>query len=166
MKFAKGFTLLEILIATILATLIFFLSYQFFNNVSTTSRLLKEYAQTEKTSIPLFFLLLKDLESSNNSYGTIKTITSDDNGTSLSFFTENCYFFPGICQVKYWMFSQNKKHYLIRSEYKFHSTNLSSVDVPLTSQVKFFKVREEGNTLTIYLTFSNNETLPLTFHLH
>lgn len=165
MKYAKGFTLLEILIATTLATLIIFLSYQFFNNVSTTSNFLKKYTEIEKTSIPLFSLFLKDLESSNQSYGTLK-LTNTDNNSSLSFFTENCYFFPGICKVKYWTLTKNKKLYLIRSEYKLNSTTPTGIDIPLTSKLSSFKAREEGTLLTIYLTFQNNETLPLTFHLH
>jgi len=166
MKCAKGFTLLELLLAVALAVILIFLSYQFFNEISVTSNFLKRYGKIEETSIPLFYLFLKDLESTNQSYGSLKIRNNEDNSSSLTFYTENCYFFPGICKVTYQLFKKDKEKYLVRSEYKLHSTTSTGIDIPLTSVLSNFKAEKEGSLITLYLTFQNNETLPLVFHIH
>jgi len=163
MKLDKGFTLIEVLLAVFLSSIVIFLSYQFYNSISKTMNFVKRYNLSEQITIPLFILMLKDFESTNLKYGYPQISKN-----SISLYTENCYFFKGICKVSYWIYKEKKECYLIRSEYRINSISKEGIDIPLTDKVKeISSLNLAGNNLLkITLQLSGNQTLPLTFHLH
>ncbi|WP_163327779.1 type II secretion system protein J [Desulfurobacterium thermolithotrophum] len=142
MKPAKGFTLIELLIAVSLTIFIITVSYSFFNFIEKSGKSSAKSSELQSTIFPLFYVFLKDIESADQRYGILSVKKDAEGNESLEFYTNSCYFFKGICKVKYWIYENREKklHYLIRSEYKLNSTSLIGVDIPLTSKVKEFNV--------------------------
>ncbi len=133
MKPAKGFTLLELLLAVALSAFVLAVSYQFFNLVKLSGRSAVENFKLQGLIPPFFYLFLRDIESANQNYGGFKVYRDlDGNLEGFEFTTENCYYFKGICTVKYWLYrGRGGKRYLFRSEYDFNSP-LKAVSFPLS----------------------------------
>lgn len=142
MKLVKGFTLLELLIAVALAAFVVTVSYSFFNLIEKSGRFSAENSKLQSTIVPLSYVLLRDVESIDKRYGPINVTRDSDGRETLEFFTHSCYYFKGICRVKYWIYEDEDKnfHYLMRSEYRINSVSLSGIDIPVTSKVSDFNV--------------------------
>ena len=142
MKLVKGFTLVELLIAVALTAFVITVSYSFFNLIEKSGRFSAENSELQSTIVPLFYTFLRDLESVDKRYGTISVRKDSDDREELEFYTNSCYYFKGICRVKYWIYKNEEKkiHYLIRSEYRINSLSPSGIDIPITSKVSDFQV--------------------------
>lgn len=136
----KGFTLLELLLAVAIAAFVLSVSYSFFNAVERTGKVALENSKVQSLIPPIFYLLLRDVNSINLSYGSPKIVRDTDGNVKwFEFFTENCYYFDGICRVKYWIFKKGKEHWLIRTESRINSA-LPGVDFPVSSKISGFEV--------------------------
>ncbi|ADU96360.1 PulJ/GspJ family protein [Thermovibrio ammonificans] len=175
-----GFTLLELLIAVALAGIVLTVAYQFFNFVERGGKAAVETSKASNTITPLFYLLLKDLESVNGAYGPLTARRDlDGNVTQITYYTENCYFFKGVCQVKLWILKKEEKPlFLVRSERpinaltatpwkdSFISGKVSSIDLlaPSTDGWKEVNVAR-GGLIKLILKIKGEGELPLTFKL-
>ncbi len=142
MKLVRGFTLVELLIAVALTAFVITVSYSFFNLIEKSGRFSAENSELQSTIVPLFYIFLKDFESIDRRYGAISVKKDSDNRKTLEFYTNSCYYFKGVCRVKYWIYENKEKkiHYLIRSEYRINSLSPSGIDVPVTSRVSDFQI--------------------------
>ena len=142
-KRAEGFTLIELLIALALSAFIVVGAYQFFNLIEISGKLSEENNEVQSVVPPLFCLMLKDFESADPRYSPITVNADSDGRQTVEFYTHNCYYFKGICRVKYWVFrkvGREDVHYLVRSEFRLDDVTGKGIDVPLTSRVKDFEV--------------------------
>jgi len=131
MRLSRGFTLLELLLAVGLAALVLVVSYSFFSFVEKSGRAAVENGELQSLVSPLFYLFLRDFESINTSYGSPKVLKDvDGNLKWIEFFTENCYYFKGICRVRYWIYKSEGHSWLVRSEFRLNSTG-RGIDFPL-----------------------------------
>ncbi len=97
--------------------------------------------ETEALIPSLFYALLKDFESSDQRYGPFKVERDlDGKFKSLEFYTHNCYYFKGVCKVKYWFLNSHGRRVLFRTEYRINSTNFVGVDSPVSFKVSSLKV--------------------------
>jgi len=134
----EAFTLIEILLAISISAIVLLTSYQVFNAVERTSSFTLERSRTQNLISNLFILFLRDFESSALSYGEFEI--EDNNGT-FSFYTKNCFFVPGVCNVKYYMYKRDGWNFLVREERKLNSTVNAGFEIPITENVEGFKVQ-------------------------
>ena len=174
-----GFTLIELLIAVALSAFVLAVSYQFFNVIERSGRFAVESSELQSSIPPLFYSLLKDFESANQRYGGF-TVERDLDGNlkSIEFFTEDCYYFKGICRVKYWFYeSPSGKRFLIRSEMRINSTSPYGIEVPVSFKVKSLEVYRlsggdwvkmgsgRGDLIKLVIGFKGGGELPLVFKI-
>ena len=135
---SRGFTLLELLIAVAISSVVVLLSYSFFNVVERSGKFAVDSGKVISLIPPLYYLFLRDFESANQSYGGFVVGRElDGNLRSVSFFTENCYYFKGVCRVKYWFYeSSDGKRLLFRSEYRLRSLEGRGISVPVSFKVE------------------------------
>jgi prepilin-type N-terminal cleavage/methylation domain-containing protein len=171
----KGFTLLELLLAVGISAFVLVVSYSFFNFIEKAGRSASENAELQSFIPSIFYLFLRDFNSINTSYGSPQLVRdTDGNVRWLEFFTENCYYFKGVCRVKYWLYKNERENWLIRSEYRINSET-SGIDFPVTSRVKEFEVYRlsggdwvkgvDTNLLKIVLKLNKGGELPLVFKI-
>lgn len=172
----KGFTLIELLLAVAISAFLLTVTYTFFSAVERTGKAALENSRIQSTVTPLFYLLQRDIESINTGYGGI-TYGKDPNGKLnwVEFYTENCYYFPGVCRVRYWTYKseEGKESWLIRTELRLNSTTNAGVDAPVSSAVTGFKVYHlsggdwvegaGGKLLKIVIEMKGGKELPLVF---
>ncbi len=175
MRLGRGFTLLELLLAVGLAALVLVVSYSFFSFVEKSGRAAVENGELQSLVSPLFYLFLKDFESINTSYGSPKVLKDvDGNLKWIEFFTENCYYFKGICRVRYWIYKSEGHSWLVRSEFRLNSTG-RGIDFPLTSRVSGLSVFKlsggswvegiGGKLIKVVLRLKEGGELPLVFKI-
>jgi prepilin-type N-terminal cleavage/methylation domain-containing protein len=135
---SKGFTLLELLIAVAISSVVVLLSYSFFNVVERSGKFAVEGGKVISFVPPLYYLFLKDFESANQSYGGFVVRRElDGKLKSFSFYTENCYYYRGICKVKYWFYEGPRgRRLLFRSEYRLRSLEDRGISVPVSFKLK------------------------------
>ena len=170
----KGFTLIELLIAVAISAFLITVAYFFFSAVERTGRAAVENSQLQSLVSPLFYLFLRDFESINTRYGNLSVVRDTDGNVKwVEFYTESCYYFPGICRVKYWLYKNGEKRYLIRTEYRLNSTSGAGVDAFVSSKVLSIEVYHlsggnwvkgaGGRLLKLVLKVEGGKELPLTF---
>ncbi|MEO2068356.1 MAG: prepilin-type N-terminal cleavage/methylation domain-containing protein [Desulfurobacteriaceae bacterium] len=170
MKFGKGFTLLEILMAIALASVVVTVSYSIFNSLERSGKLVSESSEVQSTVIPIFYLFLKDFESIDRRYGKI-SIQRDENLNTdfVEIYTHSCYYFKGICKVKYWFYRNKDKNlsFLVRSESRINSTSNISVDVPISSKFERMNISffPQNSLLKVVLEKKGEEKLPFIFRI-
>ncbi|WP_121169536.1 prepilin-type N-terminal cleavage/methylation domain-containing protein [Thermovibrio guaymasensis] len=173
----RGFTLVELLIAVALSAFILVVSYNFFNVVESSGKFAVENSKLQSSIPPYFYSLLKDFESVNQRYGGF-TVSRDVDGNlkSVEFFTEDCYYFKGICKVKYWLYeSPSGKKFLIRSELRINSNSPKGIEVPVSFNINSFEVYKlsggswvkmntgRADLIKLVLGFKGGGELPLVF---
>ncbi len=173
-KLAKGFTLIEILLAVAISALLVTVTYAFFSAVEKTGRAAIENSQFQSLVSPIFYLFLRDFESINTGYGTVSVEKdTDGNFRWVEFYTENCYYFPGVCRVKYWLYKNEKEHWLIRTEYRINSTSREGIDIPISSRVNSIDIYHlsggswvegtGGKLIKVVVKVEGEKELPLVF---
>jgi prepilin-type N-terminal cleavage/methylation domain-containing protein len=175
----KGLTLLELLLVVALSAVVVSLTYAFFNATERTGKEAVKTVEASNEVTPLFVLLLRDLESANSKYGPLRVRRGPEGEVdSFQFYTENCYYFKGVCKVKYWFLNrEGKPVLLLRSEQRLNDINGNWIDSPVTTKVdslellipsadgyKECRFAKEG-LIKVVLKFKNGEELPLTFNL-
>jgi len=169
----RGFTLLELLLAVAITAFVLTVSYSFFSAVEKTGKAAVENARVQTFISPVFYLLLRDVNSISVSYGSPKVIRDTEGRVKwFEFFTENCYYFKGICEVKYWVFKKGKLHWLVRTESRLNSES-PGIDLPVSSKVSGFEVYKlsggdwvkgvDGNLVKIVLKLNRGGEIPLVF---
>ncbi len=137
-KSSKGFTLVEVLIAIAISAVVLITSYQMFNAVERTGRFTQERNDLQNLISNLFVLFLRDFESSATTYGEFEI--EDNNGT-ISFYTKNCFYVPGVCKVRYFMYKKDGWNFLVREERKLNSIVDAGFEIPITQNVEDFDVQ-------------------------
>ncbi len=142
MKHANAFTLVELLLAVALSALILTVAYQFFNFIQKAGQAAKENNEIQALVAPLYYTFLRDVESTSIKYAPLNVRTDTEGNQVLEFYANNCFFFPGICLVKYWVYRKvdSKLHYLMRGEYRLNGVTGEGIEVPLTSKVSKLEV--------------------------
>ena len=177
-KYGRGFTLVELLIAVAISAFLLTVTYFFFSVIEKTGKAAVENSKLQSLISPLFYLFLKDFESINRTYGNISVVKDTDGNVKwIEFYTENCYYFPGVCRVRYWTYRNegNKRNWLIRSEFRLNSTTNTGIDAPVSSIVRGFKVYHlsggdwvegvGGKLIKIVIETKGGKELPLVFVL-
>ena len=139
----RGFTLIELLLAVAISAFLLTVSYAFFSAVERTGKAALENSKLQSLVSPLFYLFLKDFESINKRYGKVAVIKDTEGKLKwIEFYTANCYYFPSICKVKYWVYRNRngKEHWLMRSEYRINSLGETGIDAPVSSKITSLKV--------------------------
>ena len=174
MRHGRGFTLIELLIAVAISAFLFIVTYSFFSVIEKTGKAAVENSQLQSLISPLFYIFLRDFESINRNYGNFSVVKDTDGNVKwIEFYTENCYYFPGVCRVKYWMYKNEKEHWLIRTEYRLNSSSETGIDAPISSKVLSFDVyhlsRNDwvegagGKLLKVVVKVEGGRELPLVF---
>ena len=174
MKRAKGLTLVELLIAVSLAAFVVAVSYGFFNTIERAGTFSEENNRIQSIIVPVYYTLLRDIESADTGYGNINILQNENGKTALEFYTKSCFFFRGICRVRYWLY----KNYLIRTEFGLNGLSAEGVETPIVSGITALKVftssgnewhRTAGNVkpslLKVVLTLKKGGELPLVFKI-
>ena len=173
-KYGRGFTLIELLITVAISAFLLTVTYFFFSDVEKTGKIAVENSKLQSLIPPIFYIFLRDFESINTTYGDI-SVTKDTEGNVkwIEFYTDNCYYFPGICKVRYWAYRNGRENWLIRSELRLNSTTDTGVDAPVSSAVTGFKVYHlsggewiegiGGKLLKIVIEIKGGKDLPLVF---
>ena len=171
MKFGKGFTLLELLLAITLASIVIMVSYSIFNLIERSGKLSSENSEIQRTVVPLFYLFLRDFESIDRRYGKI-SIQRDENlnSDSIEFYTHSCYYFKGICKVRYWFYKNEDRQFsfLVRSESRINPISDAKVDVPISSRFERMNVffsPENSLVKLILIRGKGEEELPFIFRI-
>jgi len=141
-RLGRGFTLVELLIAVAISGFVIVVSYQFFNLIERSGRFAAESSRLQSVIPPLFYLFLRDIESANQAYGGF-TVHRDVDGALKSFelFTENCYYFKGVCLVRYRLYvSPSGRRVLMREELRINSTSPQGVEIPVSFRVSSIEV--------------------------
>lgn len=172
----KGFTLIELLLAVAISAFLITVTYAFFSAVEKTGKAAVENSQLQSFVSPLFYLFQRDIESINSNYGGISYVKdSDGKFRWIEFYTENCYYFPGICRVRYWIYrnGEQKESWLIRTELRLNTTNDTGIDAPISSKVSDIKVYHlaggdwvegtGGKLIKIVVKTEGGRELPLVF---
>ena len=172
----RGFTLIELLLSVAISAFLIAAAYAFFSIVEKTGKVAVENSKLQFLVSPLFYLFLRDFESINRSYGNVSVVKDiDGNFKWIEFYTENCYYFPGVCRVKYWIYKNESgsEHWLIRTEYRLNSTNEKGIDSPISSQVVSLKVYHlsggswvegfGGKLVKLVIKLKGGKELPLVF---
>jgi len=136
MRFAKGFTLVELLIAVALSAFIATAVYGFFNTIEKAGKFSEENSRLQSFIPPLYYLLLRDVESTDDRYGKLSVLRRSNGKEEVEFFTKNCYFFKGVCLVRYRLY----KGYLIREELRLNSLSGKGIEVPVVSGISKMEV--------------------------
>jgi len=129
------------LVAVALAAFVIVVSYSFFNAIEKSGKFASENNKLQSLIPPLYLVLLKDFESINTHYGNLSIHRDlDGNLKRIEFYTESCYYYPGICRVRYYLFKNNRFHVLMREELRLNSVTEKGVEVPITERVVSFEV--------------------------
>jgi len=137
-KLSRAFTLIEVLLAVSISAVVLLSAYQILSTVERAGSLTERNAELEDLTSNLFLVLLKDVESSSFSYGDFKV--EDSNGT-FSFYTKNCFFTPGVCLVRYYMYENEGWRFLVREERKLNATVNAGYQIPISQRVEGFEVQ-------------------------
>jgi prepilin-type N-terminal cleavage/methylation domain-containing protein len=164
MKFGRGFTLIEMLIAVGLAAFILSVAYGFFNAIEKSGKFSEENNKLQSIIPPLYYVLLRDIESIDSRYGKFSILEKSNDKTEVEFYTKSCFFFKGICKVRYWLY----KGYLFRKELRLNSLSENGIEVPIISGISSMEVftSSKGDGL-IKFVFKLEEggELPLVFKI-
>jgi prepilin-type N-terminal cleavage/methylation domain-containing protein len=147
----KGFTLVELLIALTISVLIILGFYSLFSGMEKINALSSQTVETQRLVVPIFKLMLKDVESASTRLGDV--VLKTEGNSTLEFTSFNCYFTKGLCRIKYWTF----KGFLVRTE-------INGADVPLC-KVKNFKADYDraSGLVKIRITFENEKKVRFVF---
>lgn len=175
-KPVRGFTLIELLLAVAISAFLISVTYAFFSAVEKTGKAAVENSQFQAFVSPIFYLFQRDIESINENYGGISYAKDTDGKFRwIEFYTENCYYFPGICRVKYWIYrnEEKKENWLIRTELRLNTTNSIGIDAPVSSKVADLEVYHlsggdwvkgvGGKLIKIVIKSKRGKELPLVF---
>jgi len=172
MRFVKAFTLLELLIAVTLTVFVVTVVYGFFNTIEKSGRFAEENNKLQSFIAPLYYVLLKDVESLHNRYGKLSILKKSDGEEEVEFFTRSCYFFKGVCRVRYRLY----KGYLIREELRLNSLSEKGVEVPVVSGIsemevftslggEWSKTARGGRLIKFVFKIGEGRELPFVFRL-
>lgn len=175
-KPVRGFTLIELLLAVAISAFLITVTYAFFSAVEKTGKAALENSQLQSFVSPIFYLFQRDIESINENYGGISYAKdTEGNFRWIEFYTENCYYFPGICRVRYWIYrnEDRKESWLIRTEFRLNTTNNIGIDAPISSRVSDMEIYHlsggdwvkgvGGKLIKIVIKTKGGKELPLVF---
>jgi prepilin-type N-terminal cleavage/methylation domain-containing protein len=171
MRFGKGFTLVEMLIAVALSAFVLTVAYGFFSAIEKSGKFSEENNRLQSIIPPLYYVFLRDFESIDNRYGKLSILKDPDGETEVEFYTKSCFFFKGVCRVRYRLY----RGYLLREELPLNSISERGIEVPIISNVSSLKVfssiggswREVvgGSLLKVVLNLRDGEEIPFVFRV-
>ncbi|TCK04023.1 PulJ/GspJ family protein [Phorcysia thermohydrogeniphila] len=169
MRFGRGFTLVEMLMAVGLAAFVLTVAYGFFNSIEKSGEFSKENNKLQSLVPPLYYVLLRDVESIDSRYGRLSVLEKSDGKTEVEFYTKSCFFFRGVCRVRYRLY----KGYLFREELRLNSLSEEGVEVPLISGISSMEVFSSyggewnkgggGRLIKFVFKLQDGEELPIVF---
>jgi prepilin-type N-terminal cleavage/methylation domain-containing protein len=170
MKHAKALTLLELLVATVIASIAVTVAYSFFNTIEKANIFTHKRFKLQNIVPPIYQTMLEDIECADTRYGHLYVHRGNE-GNSIELYTKNCFFFPGVCKVTY----RTHKGFLIREEARLNAISAKGIEIPIVSGVESIDIltftgskwhRLEGTgaleTVKVVLTTEGGE-LPMVF---